>query len=156
MSNNRVNAVSQMNLVAGVAKYSLQQQASSSSDKARQLLESSKTRKAHGSPTLESSSNSSLQKPRKWELPKNKGVENRAAKDGAEWARLKNPHEHEEIQARLAKKAKIYEKLSKGRTGGLTEAQIANLNVDVRVPLIFNYISPNTPPVRCERRSIRT
>jgi hypothetical protein len=75
------------------------------------------------------------QKQTKWALP-NKGVEGRAARD----------LEHEVLERRtvestraaLERKAKIYEKLKKGRSGGLSEAQYDALLVDVSSPHPFN------------------
>jgi hypothetical protein len=69
------------------------------------------------------------QKPSKWALA-NKGVESRAARDFEQ--------EHldrrtvESTRSILERKAKLYEKLKKGQSGGLNEAQFDNLLVDVR------------------------
>lgn len=75
-----------------------------------------------------------MQKPTVW-ARSNKGVQNRAARD----------IELEEVskvtiesgRAVLERKAKIYEKLRKGKSGGLTEKQYEALLVDVCVLLAF-------------------
>jgi coiled-coil domain-containing protein 174 len=71
------------------------------------------------------------QKPSKWALP-NKGIEGRAARD-MEQERL-DRRTVESTRATLERKAKIYEKLKKGQSGGLSEAQFDGLLVDVRFP----------------------
>lgn len=76
------------------------------------------------------------QKPSKWALP-NKGVEGRAARD-MEQERL-DRRTVESTRATLERKAKIYEKLKKGQSGGLSEAQFDGLLVDVRFPRPFRY-----------------
>lgn len=50
--------------------------------------------------------------------------------DSTEWAKVERPT-YEVAQATLARKAKIYDKLRKGQTGGLNEAQYDALLVDV-------------------------
>ena len=72
-----------------------------------------------------------LQKQSKWALP-NKGVQVRAARD-LEQERL-DRRTVESTRATLERKAKIYEKLKKGQSGGLSEAQFDGLLVDVRIP----------------------
>jgi hypothetical protein len=52
------------------------------------------------------------------------------AKDDAAWAKL-NARTAESVEEKLKRKAEIYEKLQKGKTGGLTSAQLDNLLVDV-------------------------
>lgn len=69
------------------------------------------------------------QNPSKWELP-NKGVQGRAARD-LEQERL-DRRTVESTRAALERKAKIYEKLKKGQSGGLSEVQYDALLVDVR------------------------
>jgi hypothetical protein len=69
------------------------------------------------------------QKTSKWALP-NKGVQGRAARD-LEQERL-DRRTVESTRAALERKAKIYEKLKKGQSGGLNEAQFDALLVDVR------------------------
>lgn len=59
-----------------------------------------------------------------------KGLEQRMAKDNAEWAKL-NERTAESVDLKLRKKAEIYDKLQRGKTGGLTTAQLDNLLVDV-------------------------
>lgn len=59
----------------------------------------------------------------------NKGVAQRMAKDEAEWAKL-NARTAESVEEKLKRKAEIYDKLQKGKTGGLTNAQLDNLLVD--------------------------
>ncbi|KZT41313.1 hypothetical protein SISSUDRAFT_1059653 [Sistotremastrum suecicum HHB10207 ss-3] len=66
-------------------------------------------------------------KPSKWELP-NKGVHGRASRD-VEWEALSKPT-LESTRAALEKKAAIYEKLRKGKSGGLSEKQYEALLVD--------------------------
>ncbi|KAI0264490.1 hypothetical protein BC834DRAFT_924681 [Gloeopeniophorella convolvens] len=66
-------------------------------------------------------------KPTKWELS-NKGVQARAARD-FEQERL-DRRTAESARAALERKAKIYEKLKKGQSGGLNEAQYESLLVD--------------------------
>ncbi|KAF8486154.1 hypothetical protein DFH94DRAFT_622742 [Russula ochroleuca] len=63
----------------------------------------------------------------KWALP-NKGVQGRAARD-LEQERL-DRRTVESTRAALERKAKIYEKLKKGQSGGLNEAQFDALLVD--------------------------
>ncbi|CCA66687.1 hypothetical protein PIIN_00366 [Serendipita indica DSM 11827] len=63
-----------------------------------------------------------------WTRP-NKGVAARQAKDDAAWAKL-NARTAESVEERLKKKAEIYNKLQRGRTGGMTSAQLDNLLVD--------------------------
>ena len=77
------------------------------------------------------------QKPSKWSLP-NKGVQGRAARD-LEQERL-DRRTVESTRAALERKAKIYEKLKKGQSGGLNDAQFDALLVDVRFsPQPFRY-----------------
>ena len=52
------------------------------------------------------------------------------AKDDAAWARL-NARTSESVEEKLKRKAEIYDKLQKGKTGGLTSGQLDNLLVDV-------------------------
>jgi len=52
------------------------------------------------------------------------------AKDDAAWAKL-NARTTESVEEKLKRKAEIYEKLQKGKTGGLSSAQLDNLLVDV-------------------------
>lgn len=54
------------------------------------------------------------------------------AKDDAAWAKL-HVRTAESVESKLKKKAEIYDKLQRGRTGGLNEAQLDNLLVDVRL-----------------------
>ncbi|KAI9512053.1 hypothetical protein F5148DRAFT_974107 [Russula earlei] len=63
----------------------------------------------------------------KWAL-KNKGVESRAARD-LEQERV-DSGTVESTRAALERKAKIYEKLKKGQSGGLSDAQYESLLVD--------------------------
>ena len=60
----------------------------------------------------------------------NKGVAARAARDLA--ALAADRATAESARAALERKAKIYEKLRRGKTGGLTEVQLDSLLVDVR------------------------
>jgi hypothetical protein len=60
----------------------------------------------------------------------NKGVQGRAARD-LELEAISKPT-LERAQAALERKAKIYDKLRRGKTGGLSEGQIDTLLVDVR------------------------
>ena len=60
----------------------------------------------------------------------NKGVAARAARDLAALAADRATAESARVA--LERKAKIYEKLRRGKTGGLTEAQLGSLLVDVR------------------------
>ena len=53
------------------------------------------------------------------------------AKDDAAWAKL-NSRTAESVEEKLKRKAEIYDKLQKGKTGGLTSTQLDNLLVDVR------------------------
>ena len=69
------------------------------------------------------------QKPTKWALP-NKGVESRAARD-LEQDRL-DRRTVESSRSILERKAKLYKKLKKGQSGGLSEAQFDALLVNVR------------------------
>lgn len=64
-----------------------------------------------------------------WAKP-NKGVYDRAARD-FELNELSRPT-LESARAVLERKAKIYEKLSKGKSGGLNDKQYDALLVDVR------------------------
>lgn len=66
-------------------------------------------------------------KPSKWELP-NKGVQSRAARDVEQ--EVVDRRRAESSRAILERKAKIYEKLKKGQSGGLSEAQYDELLVD--------------------------
>jgi hypothetical protein len=68
------------------------------------------------------------QKPNKWALP-NKGVEGRAARDLEQ--EVLERRTVESARAALERKAKIYEKLKKGQSGGLSEVQYDALLVDV-------------------------
>ena len=70
-------------------------------------------------------------KPSKWALP-NKGVQARAARDVEQ--EVLDRRTVESTRAVLERKAKIYEKLKKGQSGGLSEAQFDSLLVDVRFP----------------------
>jgi len=72
------------------------------------------------------------QKSSKWALP-NKGVQARAARDVEQ--EVLDRRTVESTRAALERKAKIYEKLKKGHSGGLNEAQFDALLVDVRFPL---------------------
>lgn len=69
------------------------------------------------------------QKPTVWAKP-NKGVNARAARD-IELDEISRPT-LESARAVLERKAKMYEKLSKGKSGGLNDKQYENLLVDVR------------------------
>jgi hypothetical protein len=64
-----------------------------------------------------------------WARP-NKGVAQRVANDDAAWAKLNN-RTAESVETQLKRKAEIYEKLQKGKTGGLSSAQLDNLLIDV-------------------------
>lgn len=75
-----------------------------------------------------------LQKPTVWAKP-NKGVYDRAARD-FELNELSRPN-LESARAVLERKAKIYEKLSKGKSGGLNDKQYDALLVDVRECLSY-------------------
>jgi len=66
-------------------------------------------------------------KPSKWALP-NKGVQARAARDLEQ--EVLDRRTVESTRAALERKAKIYEKLKKGHSGGLNEAQFDALLVD--------------------------
>jgi hypothetical protein len=79
---------------------------------------------------------SRFQKPSKWALP-NKGVQGRAARDLEQ--EVLDRRTVESTRAVLERKAKIYEKLKKGQSGGLSEAQYDGLLVDVSSPLTFWY-----------------
>lgn len=74
------------------------------------------------------------QKPTKWAFT-NKGVEGRAARD-LEQDRL-DRRTVESTRSILERKTKLYEKLKKGQSGGLSEAQFDSLLVDVRSPRPF-------------------
>lgn len=76
---------------------------------------------------------SDMQKPSKWTLP-NKGVERRAARDLEQ--EVLERRTVESTRAALERKAKIYEKLKKGQSGGLSEAQYDGLLVDVSFRVI--------------------
>ena len=52
------------------------------------------------------------------------------ANDDAAWAKLNN-RTAESVETQLKRKAEIYEKLQKGKTGGLSSAQLDNLLIDV-------------------------
>lgn len=69
-----------------------------------------------------------LQKPSKWALP-NKGVKARASRD-IELEEVGRPTLDASL-AQLQRKSQIYEKLSKGKSGGLNEKQYEALLVDV-------------------------
>jgi hypothetical protein len=71
-----------------------------------------------------------LQKPTIWARP-NKGVKARAARD-IELEAISKPT-LESARAALERKAKIYDKLKKGKTGGLSDAQYDALLVDVSI-----------------------
>jgi hypothetical protein len=71
-----------------------------------------------------------LQKPTVWTRP-NKGVKARAARD-IELEAISKPT-LESARAALERKAKIYDKLKKGKTGGLSDAQYDALLVDVSI-----------------------
>ncbi|KAF8501702.1 hypothetical protein F5888DRAFT_1261890 [Russula emetica] len=66
-------------------------------------------------------------KPSKWALP-NKGVQARAARDLEQ--EVLDRRTVESTRAALERKTKIYEKLKKGQSGGLNEAQFDSLLVD--------------------------
>jgi len=70
-----------------------------------------------------------LQKPTVWSRS-NKGVNARASRD-IELEAVSKPT-LESARAALERKAKIYDKLRKGKTGGLNDQQYDNLLVDVR------------------------
>ena len=74
------------------------------------------------------------QKPSKWGLP-NKGVQSRAARDLEQ--EVLDRRTVESARSILERKAKLYEKLKKGRSGGLSEAQFDGLLVDVSSPRVF-------------------
>lgn len=76
------------------------------------------------------------QKPSKWAKP-NKGVNQRAARD-VELEEISRPT-LEAARAALERKAQIYEKLAKGKSGGLNDKQYETLLVDVRPPVHFHY-----------------
>lgn len=61
----------------------------------------------------------------------NKGVDARSARD-VELEAISKPT-LESARAALERKAKIYDKLRKGKSGGLTDKQYETLLVDVRV-----------------------
>ncbi|KAG8781741.1 hypothetical protein FRC16_002800 [Serendipita sp. 398] len=63
-----------------------------------------------------------------WKRP-NKGIAQRMARDDAAWAKL-NPRTAESLEHKLKKKSMVYEQLQKGKTAGLSEAQIDALLVD--------------------------
>jgi len=52
------------------------------------------------------------------------------ANDDAAWAKLNN-RTAESVETQLKRKAEIYEKLQKGKTGGLSSAQLDNLLIYV-------------------------
>jgi len=68
------------------------------------------------------------QKPTVW-ARQNKGVKSRASKD-IELEEVSRPT-IDSARAALERKAKVYEKLRKGKTGGLNDAQYDALLVDV-------------------------
>ena len=70
------------------------------------------------------------QKPTVW-ARQNKGVNSRASRD-VELEAISKPT-LESARAALERKAKIYDKLKKGKTGGLTDRQYDALLVDVSV-----------------------
>jgi hypothetical protein len=81
-----------------------------------------------------SSSTLLFQKPTIWARP-NKGVNARAARD-IELEAVSKPT-LESARAALERKAKIYDKLRQGKTGGLNDAQYDALLVDVSSYGIF-------------------
>ncbi|KAI0250259.1 hypothetical protein BJV78DRAFT_1128214 [Lactifluus subvellereus] len=83
--------------------------------------------KAAGSVTATVGRKKNGKKPIKWALP-NKGVEGRAARDLEQ--EVLERRTVESTRAALERKAKIYEKLKKGQSGGLSEAQYDALLVD--------------------------
>ncbi len=100
---------------------------------------------------------SAHKKPSKWALP-NKGVHARAARDLEQ--EVLDRRTVESTRAALERKAKIYEKLKKGQSGGLNEAQFDALLVDVRFvpnPLLWRTMGPTVAvAVRLETgRSLR-
>ena len=69
-------------------------------------------------------------KPTVWARP-NKGVKSRAARD-IELEAVSKPT-LDSARAALERKAKIYDKLKRGKTGGLNDAQYEALLVDVSI-----------------------
>jgi hypothetical protein len=74
-----------------------------------------------------------MQKISTW-AKQNKGVAARAARD-LELEAVSRPT-LESARAALERKAKIYDKLKRGKSGGLSEAQYDALLVDVRIHLL--------------------
>ena len=64
-------------------------------------------------------------------LKQNKDVNKRAARDVELRDAELDRRSYESIQAKLAKKTRQYNQLKRGLTGGLSEAQLAEQNVDV-------------------------
>lgn len=71
-----------------------------------------------------------MKKPTVWAKP-NKGVKDRAARD-IELEEISKPT-LESARAILERKAQVYEKLSKGKSGGLNDKQYDSLLVDVSI-----------------------
>jgi hypothetical protein len=65
----------------------------------------------------------------------NKGVQGRAARDLEQ--EVLDRRTVESTRSILERKAKLYEKLKKGKSGGLSEAQFDGLLVDVSSPRTF-------------------
>lgn len=87
--------------------------------------------RCHISPKTQRCTHTSSQKPTVWQR-QNKGVAARAQRD-AEMSVSKPALE--DARAALERKAKIYDKLRRGKTGGLDEKQYDSLLVDVRISL---------------------
>lgn len=78
---------------------------------------------------------SRTQKPTVW-TRSNRGVQNRAARD-IELEKVSKVT-IESAKAALERKAKLYEKLRQGKSGGLSETQYESILVDVCISLTFN------------------
>jgi hypothetical protein len=129
-----VSAGSFLELRAQVAK----QKESLTKGKATAVAGRKKEGKVRNSPsnscTFHLTISSRSQKPTKWALT-NKGVEGRAARD-LEQDRL-DRRTVESTRSILERKTKLYEKLKKGQSGGLSKAQFDSLLVDVRCHVLF-------------------
>jgi hypothetical protein len=88
------------------------------------------------------------QKPTVW-ARQNKGVNNRAARD-MELEAISKPT-IESSRAALERKAKIYDMLKKGKSGGLSDAQYEALLVDVRLFSILLLYGTYSYIVRLQR-----
>lgn len=70
-------------------------------------------------------------------LRSNKGVDARKVRDIE--AEVKDRREYEHARRKLEEKSKTYEQLRKGRTGGLSDAQLDELLFDVCLISLYAY-----------------